>query len=166
MSDEILKVREPVTGTRKLDVEELIVGANTVLRERLQLTGALAAQINAILNVDPSDTDYGLVVRVISRKSSTISAASRFTIQTSPAVQILAANANRRRSIIQNVGITIIYLSLGTVLPSNLVYHISLSPGSSEDDGTGSIFIDEMWSGRINAISSASSGRVVVAEQT
>ncbi len=54
----------PVDGVgKKLDTEELLVSSVTVQRERNQLAGALAAEIAAVLNTDPTGTDYGLVVR-------------------------------------------------------------------------------------------------------
>lgn len=48
---------------KKLDTESLVVGANTVHRERMELAGAAALEIARILNADPAGADYGLVVR-------------------------------------------------------------------------------------------------------
>jgi hypothetical protein len=50
---------------KKADTEELVVGANTVHRERIQLAGAAAAAIAAVKNGDPAVGDYGLIARIL-----------------------------------------------------------------------------------------------------
>lgn len=64
MADGIVQVAPDSTG-KKMDTEELTVGANTVQRERVQISGAVAAAIAKVLNADPASADYGLVVRPI-----------------------------------------------------------------------------------------------------
>ncbi len=62
MSDQSIGLPTDGVG-KKLDTEELLVGAVTVQRERNQIAGALAAEIAAVLNTDPTGADYGLVIR-------------------------------------------------------------------------------------------------------
>lgn len=61
MSDAYTQVPPDSTGD-KIDMESLTVGGETVHRQRVQLAGATAAQIAAVLNANPS-TEYGVVVR-------------------------------------------------------------------------------------------------------
>jgi len=63
--DSFLPYQDPAVVSRKLDSESLAVGLNTVERERMQLAGALAAEIARVLNAAPVGTDYGLVTRNI-----------------------------------------------------------------------------------------------------
>jgi phage tail protein X len=65
MADSFIPYQDPAITSRKLDSESLVVGANTVERERMQLVGRLAAQIAEVLNAAPGLTDYALVVRNI-----------------------------------------------------------------------------------------------------
>lgn len=54
----------PVDGPgKKLDTEQLVVGVNTVQRERMQIAGANALEIARVLATDPAAADHGLVVR-------------------------------------------------------------------------------------------------------
>lgn len=63
MSNSFLGFQNPSTTDKKLDTEELTVGANTVHRERVQIAGSAAAEISDVANSDPGSTDYGLVTR-------------------------------------------------------------------------------------------------------
>lgn len=62
MSDGIIQLVADGPG-KKLDTEELVVGANTVHRERMQVTGASALEIARVMNVHPASGDYALAVR-------------------------------------------------------------------------------------------------------
>ena len=79
---------------------------------------------------------------------------------------ILAFNAKRKGFVVQNTGTTVLYLSLGTTLPTATVYHIALKAASSANDGTGGIYIDDGWIGAVNAIGSDVGGTCVVTETT
>jgi hypothetical protein len=78
--------------------------------------------------------------------------------------QILAANANRRGMIIQNTGTTTIYLSLGGVNPTTTAYHFCLKACSGANDGSGGAYVDDVWTGAVQAIGSAGGGSVVITE--
>jgi hypothetical protein len=64
---------------------------------------------------------------------------------------ILAANANRKECIIVNTGTATVYLGLGQT-PTATAYHIALSPCTVANDGTGGVYISDIWLGAINAI--------------
>ncbi len=64
MTDSIVQLPEDGSG-KKLDTEQLVVGSNTVQRERMQIAGALAAAIAAVDNSDPAALAYGLAVRLV-----------------------------------------------------------------------------------------------------
>jgi hypothetical protein len=54
----------PTDGAgKKLDTEQLTVGANTVERERMQIVGATATEIARVDDTDPLGTDFALLVR-------------------------------------------------------------------------------------------------------
>ena len=94
---------------------------------------------------------------------STVTAPSRLVVGV-VASTILAVNPSRGLLLVQNVGLTIIYLSFGAVNPTASIYHIALKPGLVVDDGLGAILISDEWIGAIQAISSAVGGAVVVTE--
>lgn len=63
MSDAFIQVPPDSTG-KKVDTSELTVGANTVERQRFNISDpTTAAAIAGITNADPGSTDYGLTVR-------------------------------------------------------------------------------------------------------
>lgn len=79
--------------------------------------------------------------------------------------QILAANVNRVRLKIQNTGTSRIKLGFGQV-PTQTAYHVCLPACGNADDGSSEPYIDEIWKGAVNAISSVGGGTVVVEEDT
>lgn len=97
--------------------------------------------------------------------SSTTTAPAQSAVGT-VAGQLLASNASRKRAMMQNTGTTVIKIALGATDPTQTAYHVALAPGAATDDGKGGVYIDEMWTGRIAAISSAAGGTVVVTELT
>ena len=100
---------------------------------------------------------------VLGNKSSTSSTAAQTAVGTT-AGQILAALSTRKEVIIQNTGTTIIKLILGAGTPTQTVYHVGLKAASAADDGTGGTFVSDLWTGAIQAISSAAGGTCVVTE--
>ena len=64
MSDSFLPYQDPSVVDKKLDSESLTVGANTVHRERVEVSGAGAAEIAEVKNAAPT-TEYGLITRNI-----------------------------------------------------------------------------------------------------
>lgn len=80
--------------------------------------------------------------------------------------QVLAANENRRGLIVQNTGATTLYLVLGTGTPTATVYHVALKACTAGDDGLGGVYIDDAWTGAVQAIGSAGGGTAVITEIT
>jgi hypothetical protein len=97
--------------------------------------------------------------------SNTASAASQQTIGTT-AGQVLAANSARKRLILQNCGTTVIKIVLGAGTPTQSNYHFALPPGGTTNDGSSPVYNDIMWTGAVQAISSAAGGLLQVAELT
>lgn len=65
MADSFLPYKNPDTTDKKLDSESLTVGADTVERERVQVAGKGAAEIQDVKNAKPAQDAYGGVVRSI-----------------------------------------------------------------------------------------------------
>jgi hypothetical protein len=84
VADGIIQVDPDSTG-KKVDTEQLTVGANTVERQRGQVAGALAAEIAAVLNANPT-TEYGLVVRNIPSGTQAVSGTVGVTSNGSPGI--------------------------------------------------------------------------------
>ncbi|MBV9448562.1 MAG: hypothetical protein JO345_21970 [Streptosporangiaceae bacterium] len=100
--------------------------------------------------------------------SNTASAVAQTTVSTSSA-SILASNGSRKACSVQNTGTTVIKLGLGKT-PTQTAYHIALPASGSADDGSSrrwdGTISGVVWTGAINAISSASGGACVVTELT
>lgn len=65
MSDSFLPYKNPDTTDMKLDSEQLTVGSETVERERIQVTGKAAAEIQDVKNAKPAPDAYGSIVRPV-----------------------------------------------------------------------------------------------------
>jgi hypothetical protein len=77
MANDTIGIDEPSAIDKLLDTESLVVGANTVHRERTQIAGDAAAAIAKVTNADPAGGDYALAVRTIPGATATpVSAAS------------------------------------------------------------------------------------------
>lgn len=62
MADSFIQVPVDDAG-KKVDTEQLTVGANTVHRERVQVVGAADTEIARVVDTDPAAADFALVVR-------------------------------------------------------------------------------------------------------
>lgn len=65
MADSFLPYKNPDTTDKKLDSESLTVGSDTVERERVQVAGKSAAEIQDVKNDKPANNAYGGVVRAV-----------------------------------------------------------------------------------------------------
>jgi hypothetical protein len=97
--------------------------------------------------------------------SNTASAAAQTAVGTT-AGQVLAANAGRKRVMLQNAGTTVIKIVLGAGTPTQSAYHLALPACGSANDGSNPPYQDIMWTGAIQAISSAAGGLLQVTELT
>lgn len=163
MSDGLLPLN-PATlpGGKIEDVEDLIGAAATpVIRQRLQVTGAVLAEVARVLNLDPQSTDYGLVVRPV---VPTTSSAVPTKIDADVVVTtLLLANGNRRNATFYN--------AFGPGMNGNL--YIKLGAGASLTDFNVMLFpgayytLEEpIYDGVITGIWDAVGGFVQVAELT
>jgi hypothetical protein len=135
---------------------------------------AVGAKDSGGVNMQPLNLDAGGNLKIVGSFSSTppTSNTSNAPAQTAvgtSSVAALAANASRKGCSVQNTGTTVIKLGFGQT-PTQTAYHRALRAGGSSDDGT-SYFWDGtisgvLWTGAVNAISSASGGTCVVTEFT
>lgn len=63
MADANIPVGAPTSTSQRLDAEQLTVGADTVVRERMQIAGAAATEIARVTGTDPPSGAQGLVTR-------------------------------------------------------------------------------------------------------
>jgi hypothetical protein len=100
--------------------------------------------------------------------SNTATAPAQTTVGASSG-QILAANAARKGSAVQNTGTTRIFLGLGAA-PTTTAYHIALPACGVANDGSSpawdGTFSGVVWQGAVYAISSGAGGTCVVTELT
>lgn len=104
-------------------------------------------------------------VTVTPVKSNTASVPAQQVIGTI-ALTVLAANAARKKFIIQNVGTTVIKLVLGGTAPTQTAYTRALPAGGVANDGSSFVYEDDLWTGAVQAISSAAGGLILVTELT
>lgn len=79
---------------------------------------------------------------------------------------ILQANPSRLEVLIQNTSTDVIFLILTQNKGSLTNFHIALAASSSANDGTGGIWISDLWKGPIYALSSTGAGTLAVTEMT
>lgn len=65
MADSYLPYKNPDTTDKKLDSESLTVGSDTVERERVQVAGKGAAEIQDVKDEKPAQDAYGSIVRPV-----------------------------------------------------------------------------------------------------
>jgi hypothetical protein len=87
------------------------------------------------------------------------------TVGTSSA-QAIAANSSRKKLVLQNVGTTVLYVLLGAGSASATNFTFALPSGGSSKDGTCPVYVDTMWQGAVQWISSAAGGIGVANECT
>jgi hypothetical protein len=159
MADALLKLPDDSANTGKqLDTESLVVGAQTVHRERLQMAGAAAAEIAAIKNAAPAANAYGVVTRI----PEPATAALTQPAQNAASAVVLAANANRRGFVIENApqdDIADLFLAFAATATTS-AYTKRLRPGEGWDRRGG-------YTGVISGIwSDAGSGSAKVTEES
>lgn len=104
-------------------------------------------------------------VTVSPTESSTCSTAGPAAVGTS-STQAIAANAARKRLMLQNVGTTAIYILLGAGTASATNFTFILPAGGTTKDGSSPVWQDTMWQGAVQWASSASGGLAVANELT
>ncbi len=161
MSDGLLPLN-PATlpGGQVEDVEDLIgSGGAAVIRQRLQITGALLAEIARVMSTDPVGTEYGLVTRNIQEGAST-GIPSTFSASLANATY-LPANSLRKMVMFQTMPISTsgnLFLKLGAnalIIPT-----VMLIPGAYYE------LPMPVWKGQIDAVWDSNVGTVNVLEMT
>lgn len=77
---------------------------------------------------------------------------------------IIPANPVRKGFSVQNTGLTVIKLALGSTNPTQADYHVALAACSVANDGLGGYYSDDTFIGDVRAISSAGGGTLVYLE--
>jgi hypothetical protein len=124
---------------------------------------------NAHMNV-PGYEDIDIFGGKLSVSGSTaninaISDPIRHTVDAA-AQLVLPSNSNREGFRIQNVGTSVIKGTLGSIDPTQTVFHFILPAGGTTNDGSSPPYESFLWSGEVRVISSVDGGAVVVAEYT
>lgn len=160
--------RVDMTGYIFDDVAGTALTENDAAAARIDSKRASVVRLEGATRAGYVDADAanGLDVDVTRLPKSSTSSAPAQTAQGTTSGQILASNTARKRAMIQNTGTTTIKLNLGATTVTQTAYHVALAAGATADDGKGGTYIDEMWTGAIQAISSAAGGTLVVTELT
>jgi len=107
----------------------------------------------------------GTVISITPAQSSTSTQNAPAVVGTSSS-QALAANSNRKRLILQNVGTTNLYILYGTGTAGPVNFTRILPAGGTALDGSSPVLVDDMWQGAVQWASSASGGEGVANELT
>jgi hypothetical protein len=91
MSDSFVTLPPDSTG-KSLDTEQLIVGINTVQRERMQITGSADVEIVGVTNTDPAGTEYSLLVRLIETRSAQLTHVTSVAVAAGATANLDSAN--------------------------------------------------------------------------
>lgn len=133
MSDGLLPLNPAtIPGGQVEDVEDLTgAGGAAVIRQRLQVTGAVLAEVARVQNTDPDGHEYALVTRDIPQRITADPTLTQVPAGTS-AVTLAAANPFRKRITLQTQfisGGSNLYVRLGAGVTTTL-YHVLLVPGA------------------------------------
>lgn len=112
MSNSLITTQTVTPPGTALDAEKLAAAGPSgedLFRERVQITGAILAEIAAVKNAPPVGTLYGVVTReVLAQTGTTTSVASNVAN-----VTLLAANTSRLGAVITNDGSQNLYVKCG-----------------------------------------------------
>ena len=160
MSNSYITVAEPDSTEKKLDTDELTVGANQVHRERIVTSDPVdTAALGKVKAAHPASTDYGAVTRPIARHPS-VASITRVAISGS-SVQLLAAQAERARVTIVNESDAILFVKYGQTA-SGTSYTHRIGPGQEKQ------LPEPVYTGRIDGILTSAVGTLFaqVTEET
>jgi hypothetical protein len=138
-------VQASIASAQKIEIYD---GTNTATVKAAS-TAALATD-TALVVVEPGSTTTG---------------APANTAVTSTSSAILASNVARREVMITNTDVVAVYLGFGQV-PTATAYHVVLAPCAVAHDGSGGVFVSDVFTGAINAIVASTTGHVSVVELT
>lgn len=95
---------------------------------------------------------------------STVSNPARTPVGTT-AIQALAANDQRTRLVLQNLGTTVLKIVLGATNPTATVYHFAMAANATADSGASPPILLDLYRGEVRAISSVAGGALSVVEE-
>lgn len=151
-----------IPGGQVEDIETLIgAGGALVLRQRLQVCGAILAEVARVINADPTGAEFGLVTRNIAQRTSTPPTTSKVVANVAN-VQLLAANPARKMALFQAIttaGAGTLFLKLGIGATAN-DFSVQLVPGAYYE------MPSPVWTGEIDGIWTNGVGAVQITEIT
>lgn len=158
MSDSFVQVPVDSTG-KKIDSEQLVVGANAVERQRAEIAGAGATEIAVVKGAAPTNAAMGLGVRQI---PGTDNMATTGHTAGTGAADALVANANRKGVLIQNISDTRVFIRFGPVDP---VATAGSEVGIAVEANGGAVsFTTNVDTRVIRSITTAASKRLLITE--
>jgi len=125
MADSFLGRTEPTTPDSKIDTQEVVVGANTVQRERVLISDSVSDSPISV-GVEGSSGGSNNAMKVVLSPQAGSANVAKVTMTTTSAV-IVGLNANRKSVILKNVGTQTVYV--GTSLAT--LNHFMLDAGES-----------------------------------
>lgn len=126
-------------------------------------TGTQAVSLATLPALVAGTANIGDIDVLTTPKASTVSAAAQ-TSQGTTAAQVIASNSSRKQFMIQNTGTTVLKFRLDSTDPTQTVYHFALQACAGADDGSGGVYVSDLYTGVVKAISSASGGTMVITE--
>lgn len=152
MADALLPLSPASPGGQIEDVEDLIGAlATLVVRQRVQIAGALLAEIARVTNTSPTGAEYALVVRPIVPQAATSTVTN--VASNIANTQLLAANSLRKKACFQNLATTgVLFLKLGTVATTTGDCTVRILPGGYYETP------DPQWPGQIDGIWTVADG--------
>lgn len=148
MSDGLLPLSPASPGGQVEDVEDLTgAGGAAVVRQRVQVTGAVLAEVARVLNIDVAWTEYGLVTRPIPPRTATPTNLAH-VLASASAVLLMAANPARKGLTLQTKflpgGGPLLYVRCGPS-PTTDDYDVILYPGSYYELPDNPLYTGEIW---------------------
>lgn len=159
MADALLPLSPAAPGGQIEDVEDLIGAlATLVVRQRVQIAGAILSEIARVIDTDPIGTEFGLVTRNIAQRTAIPPAITRVAAAVAD-TSLLVANPARKNATFFNespaTGRLFLKLGAGASLIS---YTAMLVPGGYYE------LPGPVWVGAINGFWDVAGGFVQVTE--
>jgi hypothetical protein len=115
MADGLVQVAPDSTG-KKIDTSEIIVGANTVERQRIVVADpTTAAAMAAVINTDPASTVYGIATRSIQRQVPTYTAVYRLAARPYAISKVFTAGSRFQFATIHHAATAVMTVKLRRV---------------------------------------------------
>ena len=152
MADSFIPRRDPVSTGHKIDADEVTVGANTVLRERLHIVGGQSSTpIPLSVKSSGSNNNNAAVVTV----QPTANSGNPTVVNLTADTPLLVASSNdaRKELVIQNPETSTVNITIGTTNGVTVGGGVVLIPGGSATDTS--------WKGDIYLISASNTSVIV-----